>query len=51
MDAAARMLYAISPFAILKPLFSLNHIGEHSRRFDWFYLALAITITFLSHYR
>jgi hypothetical protein len=51
MDAAARMLYAISPFAILKPLFYLNHIGEYSRRFDWFYLALAVTITFLSHYR
>ena len=51
MDVAARRLYAISPFAILKPLFYLNHIGEYSRRFDWFYLVLAVAITFLSHYR
>ena len=51
MDAAAQMLYAISPFAILKPLFYLNHVDEYSRRFDWFYLALALAIAFLSHYR
>ncbi len=51
MDAAARMLYAVSPFAILKPLFYLNYVGEYSRRFDWFYLALAVAIAFLSHYR
>ena len=51
MDAAARMLFAVSPFAILKPLFYLNQVGEYSRRFDWLYLALAVAIAFLSHYQ
>jgi hypothetical protein len=51
MQAPAKALYAISPFAILQPLSYLDAVGEYSRRFDWCYLALAIAIALLSRYR
>jgi hypothetical protein len=44
----ARLLCAVSPFAILEPLAYLSQTGDYSRRFDWVYLALAVTIVFLA---
>ncbi len=51
MRPAAWMLAAISPFAILHPVGYLVHTGEYAPGYDWFYLALALTIAVLSHYR
>ena len=51
MSAAGGLLFAISPFAILQPLGWLVRSGEYSPRYDWIYLALALTITFLSERR
>lgn len=51
MRTPAQLLYAFSPFAILEPLAYLNGVGEYSRRFDWMYLTLALTIAFLSRFR
>jgi hypothetical protein len=48
---AARMLFAVSPFAMLQPLGYLARTAEYSPRYDWIYLALAITIASLSHTR
>lgn len=47
----ASLLYAVSPFAILEPLAYLCHTGEYARRFDWVYLALALTVAFASRFR
>jgi hypothetical protein len=47
----ASLLYTISPFAILEPLAYLDHTGDYSRRFDWMYLALALTVAFASRFR
>ncbi|HET7217196.1 MAG TPA: serine/threonine-protein kinase [Vicinamibacterales bacterium] len=49
--AAARLLFAISPFAMLQPLGYLVRTGEYSLRYDWIYLALAISVALLSHRR
>jgi hypothetical protein len=51
MKSAAKLLFVISPFAVLEPLAYLNKVGEYSRRFDWLYLALALGITFASRFR
>jgi hypothetical protein len=47
----ARMLCALAPFATLEPLAYLDETGEYSRRFDWLYLALALTAAFLAQRR
>ena len=49
--STARMLFILSPFAILQPLAYLCQRDEYSLRYDWLYLGLALAITFLSHYR
>jgi hypothetical protein len=48
---AARLLFTLSPFAILQPLGYLVRSGEYSLRYDWIYLALALTIAILSQTR
>jgi hypothetical protein len=47
----ARLLFTISPFAMLQPLGYLVRTGEYSPRFDWIYLGLAVSIALLSHKR
>ncbi|MCP3981952.1 MAG: serine/threonine protein kinase [bacterium] len=49
--APARLLVVVSPFAVLQPLFYLNHVGEYSLRFLWLYLALSLVVALLSHFR
>ena len=49
--AAAQFLFTLAPFAMLQPLGYLVRTGEYSRRYDWLYLALAITIALLSQKR
>jgi len=51
LKGPSRLLYSLSPFAILEPIAYLNHVGEYSRRFDWLYLGLALSIALLSHLR
>jgi hypothetical protein len=51
MAAAAGVLFAVSPFAVLQPLAYLVRAGEYSLRYDWFYLALALLVTLLSERR
>ena len=51
MKSSAKLLFLLSPFLVLEPLAYLNHVSEYSRRFDWLYLALALGITFASHFR
>jgi serine/threonine protein kinase len=51
MRRSAWLPYVIAPFAVLHPLSHLVAVGEYSMRYDWLYLALALTITLLSHYR
>jgi hypothetical protein len=48
---AAWLLFTISPFSSLEPLGYLSQTAEYSPKFDWLYLALAITIALLSHVR
>jgi serine/threonine protein kinase len=48
---AARLLFVISPFAMLQPLGYLVRTGEYARQYDWIYLGLAIAIALLSHRR
>jgi serine/threonine protein kinase len=48
---AARLLFTLSPFAILQPLGYLVRTAEYSPRFDWIYLALALTIALASQTR
>lgn len=47
----ARILYAISPFAVLEPMAYLNHVGEYAKTYLWAYLGLALLIAFLSRVR
>jgi hypothetical protein len=47
-SVAARFLFTISPFAVLQPLGYLVRNGEYSRRYDWIYLALAMSIALVS---
>jgi serine/threonine protein kinase len=51
LEQPANLLFTISPFAILEPVFYLNAVGEYSRRFHWLYLGLALAITLASHLR
>ena len=51
MGIAARILFAVSPFALLQPLGYLVRTGEYSLRYDWIYLACAIAIVLLSEKR
>jgi hypothetical protein len=48
---AARLLFTLSPFAILQPLGYLVRTGEYSLRYDWIYLALALAIALVSQTR
>ena len=51
MAIAARILFAVSPFALLQPLGYLVRSGEYSLRYDWIYLACAIAVVLLSEKR
>ncbi len=51
MRSPAAMLCTVAPFAILEPVFYLNHTAEYSVRFCWLYLVIALGITALSHFR
>ena len=48
---AARLLFVIAPFALLQPLSYLVRTAEYSPRWDWLFLAAALTIAVLSHRR
>jgi serine/threonine protein kinase len=48
---AARILFAVSPFALLQPLGHLVRTNDYSLRYDWIYLACAIAIVLLSETR
>ena len=48
---AARLLFTLSPFAILQPLGYLVRTAEYSPRYDWIYLILALVIALLSQAR
>lgn len=48
---AARLLLVLSPFLILEPIAYLSETEEYSPLFDWSYLTLALTITFVSRFR
>ncbi len=48
---AARLLFTLSPFAILQPLGYLVRTAEYSLRYDWIYLGLALLIALLSQTR
>jgi serine/threonine protein kinase len=48
---AARFLFVIAPFALLQPLGYLVRTTEYSPRWDWGYLAAALSIAVLSHRR
>ena len=48
---SGRLLFTLSPFAILQPLGYLVRTAEYSPRYDWIYLALALTIALLSQTR
>jgi len=48
---AARLLFTLSPFAILQPLGYLVRTAEYSPRYDWTYLALALAIALASQTR
>jgi len=51
MEPAARLLFVIAPFSMLEPLAYVSETAHYSERFDWIYLALAVTIAVLSHSR
>jgi protein kinase-like protein len=51
MAGAAGLLFAVSPFAVLQPLAWLVRTNEYSHRYDWIYLATALTVTLLSERR
>jgi Protein kinase domain len=51
VEGASGLLFAISPFAVLQPIGYLVRTGEYSRRVDWIYLAIALTVAFLSERR
>ena len=48
---AARLLFTLSPFAILQPLGYLVRTAEYSLRYDWIYLGLALLVALLSQTR
>jgi hypothetical protein len=51
MRTPAKLLEAISPYAILEPLCYLVKTGEYSRRMDWLFLGLALAVAIASHSR
>jgi hypothetical protein len=51
MAGATGLLFAVSPFAVLQPLAYLVRSAEYSLRYDWIYLALALSVTLLSERR
>lgn len=51
MRGPAAVLFVISPFLMLEPILYLNATAEYSVRLCWLYLAIALTITLLSHVR
>ena len=51
MAGAAGLLFAVSPFAVLQPLGYLVRVGQYSPRYDWLYLAMALSVTVLSERR
>jgi hypothetical protein len=51
MRAGAGLLFAVAPFAVLQPLGIVCKLGDYSRRYDWLYLALSLTIAWLSQAR
>jgi serine/threonine protein kinase len=48
---ATRLLFTLSPFAILQPLGYLVRTAEYSPRYDWIYLGLALLIALVSQKR
>ena len=48
---ATRLLFTLSPFAILQPLGYLVRTAEYSPRYDWIYLGLALVIALVSQKR
>jgi len=50
-QAAAQLLFALAPFALLHPLGYLVRTGEYSLRADWLYAACATAIMLLSQRR
>ena len=50
-QAAAQLLFAISPFALIHPLGYLVRTGEYSPRVDWLYALCAMVIMLLSQRR
>jgi serine/threonine protein kinase len=51
LKTPAKILEAISPYAILEPLGYLVETGEYSRRLDWFFLGAALAVAVASHFR
>jgi serine/threonine protein kinase len=51
MAPAAQLLFTVAPFSILEPMAVLSRTQNYSTKFDWMYLALAVTIAVLSHQR
>jgi serine/threonine protein kinase len=47
----ARVLYVISPFAMLEPLGYLVQTGEFVTSFNWIYLGLAVVLAYVSRLR
>lgn len=48
---AAHLLVTITPFAMLAPLGYLSFEASYSRAFLWLYLALALSVAWVSHFR
>ncbi|MEJ2110236.1 MAG: serine/threonine-protein kinase [Acidobacteriota bacterium] len=51
LKTGAQFLFIISPFAILEPICVLNETKDYDKFYNWFYLALAVTIAYLSRFR
>jgi serine/threonine protein kinase len=51
MQPAARLLFVLSPFAMLQPVGWLSRTGDYALGFDWLYTGTAVAITILSHKR
>jgi serine/threonine protein kinase len=50
-QSAARLLFTISPFAMIQPVGYLSKTGEYALGFDWLYAGAAAAIALLSHRR
>jgi hypothetical protein len=51
MKISAGLLFLIAPFSTLEPIAYLVNTKEYALRFDWVYLALAVTTAVISHHR